>query len=439
MTGTPEPDECRRVVAEILRAPNGLFADTLRDAFRRFDRVGDPDAKGLSSAATPSKDADSLGAFRHEQLVVNSLWAILQGTPRGQRRVRILQDRRFWHPGLVLRFLEVAAESQETDPLRALSAGRLAVEIVDLLSDRNLPPAKIEDLRARALGAFADALRCRGELAKAEATVDLARQAWARGSGDTLRSAALARTEASLRLAAGDQAAGVRLLEAAVVNYRRCGATQEEGRTLVKLARTVGYDHPAQGAALAGRAAALLREGAHPPLELMARHLHSWFLNDAGRGEDALDELALAHSLFGMCKGTEAQRLRPWLEARICRGFGDLEGAERGFAAAFHEFHRTGYTLDLTLVTLDLVETFLAQGKSRSSGRLLKRFQGTLRLLGMHGEGLAAWETLRQVATHDGRRAGELTRALAPYFRRAWRSGEPFSPPPAPVAPPLDL
>jgi hypothetical protein len=229
-----------------------------------------------------------------------------------------------------------------------------------------------------------------------------------------------------LKLAAGDNLGGTRLLEEAVDRYRRLGASQEEGRTLVKLARTVGFDDPVQGVKLAGRAAELLQRGAEPPLELEARHLLAWFLNDAGDGEAALGEISRARALYQTCRGTEAQRLRPWLEARISRRLGEFEGAERGLAAVWHEFHRTGYPVDLTLVTLDLTETLLVQGKGRPARRLLGAFRATLGHLGMHAEGLAAWSALCQAVNLDGVRARQIAPALWLYFRRAWHSGGTF-------------
>lgn len=58
--------------------------------------------------------------------------------------------------------------------------------------------------------------------------------------------------------------------------------------------------------------------------------------------------------------------LLPWLEARICRGLGELAAAERGLAAVWHAFRKAGFPRELTLVSLDLAEVYLAQGWRRS-------------------------------------------------------------------------
>lgn len=114
---------------------------------------------------------------------------------------------------------------------------------------------------------------------------------------------------------------------------------------------------------------------------------------------------------------------RPW------RRSPDFAAAERGLAAVWHDFHRSNFAQELTLVSLDLAEAYLAQGKARHAGRLLGAFHRHLGQLRMHPEGMAAWRLLIGAAACDTSAAVQaLTRQAALYYRRAWRRPLPFTP-----------
>ena len=157
------------------------------------------------------------------------------------------------------------------------------------------------------------------------------------------------------------------------------GAVGDDRRHAAEqLAQAVGWDDPAKGARLAERALGLIEPGREQGLELAARHALIWFLNDCGMGRQALELLERTRPLYRECGESEARVLLPWLEARICRGLGQLGAAERGLAAVWHSYRKAGFPRELTLVTLDLAEVFLAQGKGRHAMRLLKCFHGIL-------------------------------------------------------------
>jgi hypothetical protein len=80
----------------------------------------------------------------------------------------------------------------------------------------------------------------------------------------------------------GDGAAAAVLLRRAAAIYRLRGEEHQQGRTLQKLALAVGYDDPPQGVEIAEQALALVEPGREPRVELAARHLLVWFLNDCG-------------------------------------------------------------------------------------------------------------------------------------------------------------
>jgi hypothetical protein len=378
--------------------------------------------------AALDRAAPTVAAVQSDRLQAAALWAILEGTPPARRHRLIAADPRFHSWALAARYLDAAADLRWQDTARGLDACRLALAIAERLPAAAYPAGLDHDLRGRALGCLADALRLDDQLDAARRTLRQARSALGRGTRDPLERAALLRIEASLQLDTGHPAAAAALLRSAAAIYRTFGDHHQEGRTLQKLARAIGHEDPAHGAALAQRATALVEPGREPLLELAGRHLLSWFLNDCGHSTRALDELHRAAPLYRLCRDTEPHLLRPWLEARICRGLGELAAAERGLVAVWHDFHMAGFARDLTLVSLDLADTYLAQAKPRHALRLLKTFHTTLAHLQMHPEGMAAWLLLIQAAAGETAAAQALTRKAGLYFRRAWKRPMPFSP-----------
>jgi len=382
-------------------------------------------------AGAMDRSVSEVAAIRDEQVAATTLWAEVRDTPSAQRRDLILGDSRFHTWALAARLLEAAAEFDWHDTRSGLDACRLALVIAERLPAAAYPAGLCHDLRARALAGLVNALRLDQQLDAARVALAQAWEALHDGSGDPLERAALMRAEASLELAAGDHARAAELLRPAVAIFRHHGDRHQEGRTLQKLARAVGYDDPAQGVALADRALALVDPGTEPLLELAARHVLIWFLNDAGMPLQAFDLLERARPLYRQCKQAEPQLMVSWLEARIWRRLGRLDLAERGLAAVWHDFHQAAFQQELALVSLDLAETYIARGKTRHAVRLLRSFHGTLGSWQMHAEGMAAWLLLVEAAAGEATKAQALTREAALYFRHAWRRPAPFAAGPA--------
>jgi hypothetical protein len=399
-----------------------------------------PAASGLSATQ------EERGAERYREVVLGSLarsaggrtaisgdaihaaacWNLLAGTPPSRRLALVCADPRFHQWGLAARLLETAADTADGSPAAAREGCWLALAIADRLPAARYPPSLVSDLRARARGRLADALRLEGRPAAARRAVEQAWQALEEGSGDPLERAALLSLEANLELTLGDFGAAARLLRPAAAVFRLYRQPGEEGRALYHLALALGFEDPQRGAATARRALARIDAAADPYLDLAARHALIWFLNDGGEERRALHLLGSARPLYRKLGESAADKLMPWLEARICRRLGELTAAERGLTAVWHGFRGAGLQQELALVSLDLAEAFLAQGKRRHALRLLTTFQATLVHWRMHSEGLAAWLLLVREAAAETRQAQSLLQEAALYFRRAWRRRLPF-------------
>jgi hypothetical protein len=388
-------------------------------------------------AASFERSGAAAARVRADRLAVATLWATLERTPAGRRLELVAGDPRFHTWALASRLLDAAGEAQRRDAGEGLEGCRLALAIALRLPPAAYPPSLRGDLRARALGGLADALRLDDRLGAARETLERAREALDEGSGDALERAGLLRFEANLHLTLGDGAAAAVLLRRAAAIYGLRGEAHQQGRTLQKLALAVGYDDPPQGVEIAEQALALVEPGREPRVELAARQLLVWFLNDCGRSWQALDLLEGFRPLVRGCGDGESLLRMRWLEARICRRLGQLAAAEHGLAEAWHGCRAAGCRQELTLVSLDLAEAWTAQGKRRHALRLLGSCEASLRRWRMHAEGLAAWRLVLAAAGGGGgaaaaaegvgaRRAEVVLREAGLYFRRAWRRAVPF-------------
>jgi tetratricopeptide (TPR) repeat protein len=294
-------------------------------------------------AGALDRSASGLDAIRAEQLEATTLWVTILHTPPARRLDLVVGNPRYHTWAMAARFLEAAAEFHWQDTPSGLEACRLALAIAQRLPPAAYPAGLNHDLRARALAGLADALRLDRQIEEAGATLRQAWDALDEGTGDPLERASLMRVEANLEMAAGDHARAAALLRPAAAIYRRYGDRHQEGRTLQKLARAVGYEDPVRGVALSDRALALIEPGREPLLELAVRHVLIWSLNDCGMPGQALDLLERWRPLYRQCRETEPQLMLSWLEARICRRLGHLVAAERGLVTVWHDFHLAGF------------------------------------------------------------------------------------------------
>jgi hypothetical protein len=406
----------------------------VRDVLARAGRPpGGPEAYDQAFADSLARSSAEIPGVRAEQLEAAARWATLEGTPPPLRWKLIATDPRYHTWTLASRFLDAAAETHWQDTPGRLVACRLALAIAERLPEAAYPPGLTQDLLARALGSLADALRLAHQLDAARVALRKAGLALRHGAGDDLERAGLLRVGASVELASGEPRAAARLLRRAASTYRLYGDSHEEGRTLQKLALVLGHDDPAQGAALARRALELIDPVREPRCELAARHSLAWFLNDRGLGWEALDLLERSRPLYLLCRESQPRLMLPWLEARICRCLGRLEAAERGLAAVWHDFREAGFRQELTLVSLDLAEVYLAQQKARQAVRLLRAFRPTLARWRMREEGIARWLVLIDAAPGDPARAQALARETTRYYRRAWPRVVPLAADPGAV------
>jgi tetratricopeptide (TPR) repeat protein len=355
-----------------------------------------------------------------ERLRAGGQWAALEGHPQARRLVMIHNDRRLQTWGLYERLLEECRQMGRRDPAEAVNLAALALAVIEHLDPGTFGPERLADFRSTALAALANARRLARDF---EGAREAFREAWAAlegGADDPLEEASLVSLEASLLCDLGELEEAARLLERALALYREGGDLHYQGRTLLQQAMAVGSLDPAKGVELVEEALVLIDAVREPRLELCARHNLSWLLNDSGQAREAMAMLETSRSLYAQFADAWTRILLHWLEARINRSLGDLPEAESTFKRLWQKLRERGFQHELTLLTIDLVEVYVLQGKFEEAIELVEAFHPLLEEWGMHGEGLAFWRILRDALAARKVEAGVFRRTSL-YYRRAWQ------------------
>lgn len=376
-----------------------------------YDHVFEKVFSGIEEAET---------RLAREKLRAVGQWSSLEGHPQARRLVMVHNDKRLHNWGLYERLLEECRQTERRDPAAAVDLAELALAVVGYLDPDGLGAERLADFRATALATLGNARRLAKDFDGARAAFRDAWKSLAEGSDDPFEEASLVSREANLLCDLGEFEEAARLLEKALALYRDGGDLHFQGRTLLQQALLVGYAEPDKGVELAEEALALIDAVREPRLELCARHNLTWFLNDSGQVREAMALLEMSRSLYAQFADAWTRILLHWLEGRITRSLGDLPEAEHTFKGVWKKLHRRGFQRELTLLTIDLVEVYAQQGKFEEATELVEAFQPLLEEWGMHAEGLAFWQFLREALAARSVESG-VFRKTSIYYRRAWR------------------
>lgn len=354
-----------------------------------------------------------------ERLRGIGLWHTLEKYGQDRRLKMIREDPRFHLWGLYDRLLEKCRDMGFRAPSQAADIARLARAVVDTLDPSRYGAERMADFRAGAFGALGNALRLGSDFAGAESAFQQAREELGQGTGDPLEEAGLLSFQASLRKDLGEFERAMESLNQAIEIYRSLNNTHLEGRALLKQSATIGFIDPERAIELAQNGLALIDSLREPRLEWGGRHNLAHFLNDAGRPQEALAMLEDSRPLYAQFRDPWTRTRLHWLEGKIARGLGDLPEAEEIFKRLWYDLQEPSYAHELTLLSIDLAEVYVARGKHEEAMELAEDLMPLLEGWGMHAEGLAMW-LLMERAIQERRAEGALFRRMAEYIHRAW-------------------
>lgn len=329
------------------------------------------------------------------------LWEELQKLPQKRRQILVNNSRRFQTWSLCDHLLEKAFELGFDIPAAALPITELAVDISLQIDPEDYTPALVNDLRARALGYRANALRINSDLRSAERLLSQAFELLEEGTGDALDEAEAQMFLASLR---SDQ---IRFKEAisaqrrAVRLYRRLGDTPMEGRALISLGLCLSLDgRPEESVVVLHKALTKLNPN-ETRWVLACRHNLALALRECNRLAEGLQLLNETRSLYASV-GDRVSLLRMrWLEAQFARDLGNLAYAETALLKTCEDFVAQKLPADAALVCLELAELYLGQGRTRKVRDLSRKLVRTFDALETPPQVLVAMTLFQRAAQED--------------------------------------
>jgi tetratricopeptide (TPR) repeat protein len=354
------------------------------------------------------------------------LWASLEELQPEERTALALGDRRYHHWGFFRALLDASRSQSLSDPRGAVSIVELALRVSEILD-----PAAVggeesaTDLRAKGYGILGNARRLASDLPGAREAINEAWRLLEEGTGDPLERAQLLSFDASYIRMLGEFETAETTLEEALQIYTAAGDPHLQGRTLLQMGSAIGYADPARGIAYVRRALGLINISREPRLELCARHDLAHFLSDAGQPEEALAILDRARPLYKQFQDDWTQLRLHWLEGRIARALGYLEEAAQILRQVWRGFRGRALYYELVMVSIDLAETYVAQGHHATAARLIAEVHPILEAWGIHRKVLAAWLVLQQAV--ELRQAANLFSEIRRYLYRCWHTPTEFT------------
>ena len=244
------------------------------------------------------------------------------------------------------------------------------------------------------------------------------------GAGDPLDKAEIYRADAAYAETMGEFETAESILEKALTLYLAVGDAHLQGKTLIQMAKTVGYLDPEKGLTHIGRALELINPVREPRLGLCAQHHLAWFLSAAGRPRDALGVLDRARPLYEEFPDDFAQLRLHWLQGRVAHALGQFAEAAAILRQVREEFCARDQQRNFLMISIDLAEAHVAARETATALSFLEETTPILAGWNLHRNALAAWLTFQK--TLEERRDQKPT-ALAPlfdnlrrYYRRSW-------------------
>jgi tetratricopeptide (TPR) repeat protein len=343
---------------------------------------GAPGAPGAPGGRPRREAANGLLRQALERRHARQQWDLLRRLPAADRSRWVETDPGFATVGLCERLIEECVTACCIRPRSAGELGRLAVAVAARLSDRRYPRRLVADLRGRAQACLADASRVAGDLDGAWEALERCEEELDKGTGDPLEIAILHRSTGDLLLELWrlDDACDAYALAADI--YAEVDDADMHGQTLVQLALTVGPREPERAIGMLEAALVEMAPHANRRAELLALHSKTWLLNDLGRPQEAAALLAATRRLYQRLGDPPTLARLHWLEARIAHRLGRSGDAELIMQPLWHRLRDLELPLDLCLLSFDLVEVYVAQGKTSLALPLARQVYPVLKRYG---------------------------------------------------------
>lgn len=349
------------------------------------------------------------------------LFSELMQHPGARQYLLVANSVRFRHRSLCEQLLQESFKEGFRDVSRSLDLARVAVTLVDLLSEEACGGAEgLDGLRARAWAQLGNAFRINQSFPKAEeAFENIAELVNEPGRIGLLDRARVLDLLASLRKDQRRFAEAQHLLDRVGSIYRRLGQWHLLGRTLQQKAIVVGEaGDNEEEIKLLRRALDLLDPQEEPRTFLAARHNLVYALNESGRSREAFALLFHTRPLY-LKAGSRMHLLRlRWLEGMVAQGLNRIEQAEAAYREVRDAFLDLGLPYDAALAALDLASVYVLQGRTSEVCRIAEETLAIFQTNNMHREVIAAVSFFCAAARAE-EAGGELVRRISAFLKAA--------------------
>src|SRR5579863_1285633 len=343
--------------------------------------VGDSDLP----ATNASQRRDAIGRQlrrAQERRRAREQWDLLRRLSPADGLLRLETDPQLASIGLCERLIEECGAACWSHPRTAADLAPLALAVAVRLPRTAGSRRLLADLRGRALACLADARRVTGDLHGAWEALGRCEQELDGGTGDPLETAILHRSTGDLLLDLWRLDAARHAYTLAVDIYAHLADPDLHGQTLVQLALAIGPREPERAIALLETALAEMAPDTDRRAELRALHSKVWFLNDSGRHQEAASLLEQTRRLYRRLGDPPTLTRLHWLEARIAHRQGRTGEAEVTLQRLWHRLQDLELPLDLCMLSMDLIEVYVAQGKAAEALHLARTFYPVLKRYG---------------------------------------------------------
>jgi tetratricopeptide (TPR) repeat protein len=338
----------------------------------------------------------------------------------------VRNHRRFHTWGVLERLLEDSRKESTLNPRVSKDLATLALELSDKLDESFYGASSINDLKGRAWAFIGNARRICSDLPGAQEALDTALVHLRKGTRDPWERAIWLDLKASLLRAQRRFDEALRLLNRALALFLAVGDRHHAGRTLVNLDNVLHHaGRPEEGIPLLYRALDLIDSAQDPRLLLIARHNLTDDLAEACRYMEAQRLLMQTRPLYRQFDEPWFRNRYIWVEAKIVRGLGQPDKAERLLLAARTGLIEQALPYDVALVSLDLAGIYAGQGRNAELKRLAAEMVPIFASLQIYREAFAAFNLWHQAVQAEAAEA-EMAARVATALRRA-RYDQPAS------------
>jgi tetratricopeptide (TPR) repeat protein len=418
---------CQELAREVWNVPGGQisFSAILQPAIAHDVPAAEagPPTSPLAAASLGADDANYEAALdrvfsrisREEAAVeaarqrADNLYAELMQHPLAHQELLVQNSTRFRDRMLCEKLLGASHDEGFREPARSLQLASLALRVAERLAEGGTDVELLAGLRARAWAQVGNASRVGCDLCAAVTAFQAADGLLAANPRvGLIDKAQVLSLKAALCRDRRQFAEAGRLLDRAIVIYRRLGQTNLMGRVIAQKAVVLQQAGDPKGSlALLQRALELVDPHDDPRTYLSVRHNLIVALVDDGRPREAFALLFHTRPLY-LRLGDRMILLRlRWLEGQVAQALQRLEQAEAAFREVRHAFIELEIAYDAALVSLDLAAVYAAQGRTVEMRRLAEEMLVFFESHQIHREAMAALALFCNAASTE--RAGLAT------------------------------